>query len=123
MSSTDGGPDPAKARAVREFFDRELMPLAERLKREGRPMFPTHGVIGEASCFKERSKTTMSREDFIVPGVESPEAFAQALEAHWKRSAFPEMAALARTMGTLAGSLRGEPERDEDVSPNIYVMF
>jgi len=123
MSSTEKGADPAKVAAVRAFFDKELMPLAQRLKGAGRPMFPTGGEAGAKTYFKTRTKTTMTREDFAVPGTESPAAFGAAMEAHWKKSAFPEMAALAPTVGTLATLLRGEPEKDDDVSPNIYVMF
>jgi len=119
MNSTD----PAKGAAVRAFFDGELMPMAERLKREGRAMFPASANAGAATYFTTRVKTTMSRDDFVVPGVESPAAFGAAMEARWKKSALPEMASLAPTMEKLAGLLRGEPEKDEDVSPNIYVMF
>lgn len=124
MSSTDPGTgDPAKAAAVRAFFDTELMPLADRLKGAGRPMFPVGADPAAPTYFKTRARTAMRREDFVVAGVESPAAFAAAMQAHWTRSPFPEMAALAPTMGRLAELLRGEPEKDEDVSPNIYVMF
>jgi hypothetical protein len=122
MSSTDRTAA-AKAKAVRTFFDKELMPLAQRLEGAGRPMFPTGADPGAATYFKTRVKTTMSREDFVLPGLESPGAFAQAVRDHWQRSKFPEMAALAPSMGKLAEQLRGEPEKDEEVSPFIYVMF
>src|SRR5262249_20656910 len=127
MSSTDGstggGRDQAKLAAVRAFFDQELMPLASRLKTAGRPMFPTGADPAAASYFKARTKTGMAKEDFVVSGVESPGAFATALGAYWRASRFPEMAALAPSMGKLAERLRGEPEKDEEVSPFIYVMF
>jgi len=119
MSSTDE----AKLAAVRAFFDKELMPLAAKLKGAGRPMFPTGAEAAAQTYFKTRTRTTMSREDFVVHGTESPEAFAQAMQSYWQRSRVPEMAALAPTMGKLAGQLRGEPEKDEEVSPFIYVMF
>jgi hypothetical protein len=119
MSSTDA----AKLAAVRAFFDQELMPLAARLKGAGRPMFPTAADPSLGTYFKTRTSTTMSREDFVVHGTESPSAFAQAMQAYWQRSRLPEMAALAPTMARLAEQLRGEPEKDEEVSPFIYVMF
>lgn len=123
MSSTEKAGEKAKRAAVRAFFDKELMPLATRLKGAGRPMFPTGAEAGKASYFKTRARTAMGREDFIVKGVESPEAFGAAMKGHWEKSAFPEMAALAPSMANLAGLLRGEPESDEEVSPFIYVMF
>ncbi len=129
MSSTEqgangrGGGDPGKAAAVRAFFDKELMPLAQRLKSAGRPMFPAGAEPALPTYFKTRARTVMTRDDFLVPGVESPAAFAGAMRAHWERSPFPEMAALAPSMGKLAELLRGEPEKDEEVSPFIYVMF
>lgn len=121
--SAGGGPDPSKAAAVRAFFDKELTPLAQRLKDAGRPMFPTGADPSLPTYFKARARTVMSRDDFLAPGVETPAAFAGAMRDYWKRSAFPEMAALAPSMGVLAELLRGEPEKDDEVSPFIYVMF
>jgi hypothetical protein len=118
MSSTD-----PKAAAVRAFFDNELMPLAARLKDAGRPMFPTGADPSAGTYFKTRTKTAMSKEDFVVLGVESPAAFGREMLSHWNLSRFPEMATLAPTMAGLAEQLRGEPEKDEEVSPFIYVMF
>jgi hypothetical protein len=123
MSSTDPARDQAKLAAVRAFFDKELMPLAAKLKGAGRPMFPAGADPAAATYFKTRAKTTMAKEDFVVNGVESPAAFATSLKAYWQSSRFPEMAVLAPSMGRLAEQLRGEPERDEEVSPFIYVMF
>ena len=119
MSSTDR----AKAAAVRTFFDRELAPLAQRLKDSGRMMFPTGADPSAPTYFNTRSRTTMAREDFILAGLDSPSAFARVMKQHWAGSGFPEMAALAPSMGRLAEMLRGEPEKDEEVSPFIYVMF
>jgi hypothetical protein len=119
MSSTEK----QKQDALRIFFNKELMPLARKLKDAGRPMFPTGAEPGAVTYFKTRARTAMSREDFALPGVDSPAAFAGAMKAHWERSKLPEMAALAPTMGKLAEILRGEPEKDEEVSPFIYVMF
>ena len=124
MSSTEKpADDRAKAAAARAFFDKELVPLAQRLKSAGRPMFATAADPALPTYFKTRTRPVMGREDFTVRGVESPAAFAQAMGDYWKRSAFPEMAALAPSMGKLAELLRGTPEQDEEVSPFIYVMF
>jgi len=123
MSSTDPAHDQAKLVAVRSFFDKELMPLASKLRAAGRPMFPTAGEPAASTYFKTRAKTAMAKEDFVVNGVESPAAFADGLGAYWRASRFPEMAALSPSMGKLAEQLRGEPEKDDEVSPFIYVMF
>ena len=119
MNSTEQ----AKTLAVRAFFDAELMPLAARLKAAGRPMFATVADNALTSYFNVRARTVMRRDDFILKGVESPAAFAQAMRDHWQRSRFPEMASLGATLGALAELMRGEPEKDEEVSPFMYVMF
>ena len=119
MNSTEQ----AKTLAVRAFFDAELMPLAARLKAASRPLFATVADDALPSYFNLRARTVMRRDDFILKGVESPAAFAQALRDHWQGSPFPEMVALGTTLGTLAELLRGEPEKDEAPSPLMYVMF
>lgn len=119
MNSTEQ----AKTRAVRDFFDAELMPLAARFKAAGRPLFPTVADHAAASYFIDRARTVMRRDDFTLKGVESPEAFAQALRDHWQGTQFPEMVSLGATLGTLAELMRGEPEKDEALSPSMYVMF
>jgi hypothetical protein len=119
MSSTNA----AKLAAVRAFFGEELMPLAAKLKGAGRPMFPTGADAAASTYFKTRTNTAMSRADFVVHGTESPEAFVQAMQAYWERSLLPEMAVLAPTMAKLAVQLRGAPEKNDEVSPFMYVMF
>ena len=119
MNSTE----PAKLLAVRDFFDAELMPLAARFKAAGRPLFPTVADHAVTSYFNDRARTVMGRDDFVLTGVESPAAFAQALRDHWQRSPFPEMTGLGASLGTLAELMRGEPEKDDEVSPFMYVMF
>ena len=119
MNSTE----PAKLVAVRDFFEAELMPLAARLKAAGRPMFATVADDAPTSYFNLRARTVMRRDDFILKGVESPAAFAQALRDHWQRSPFPEMTGLGASLGMLAELMRGEPEKHDEVSPFMYVMF
>lgn len=119
MSSTEQ----AKALAVRDFYDKELMPLAARYKATGRPMFATVADNALTSYFNDRARTVMEHDDFILKGVESPTAFAQGMRDHWQHSQFPEMVALGATLGALAELMRGEPEKDEALSPSMYVMF
>ncbi len=123
MNSTESAKAEAKAQAVHDFFDQELMPLATRFKAAGRPLFATAADDAVTSYFSARARTVMGRDDFILKGVGSPAAFAQALRDHWQRSRFPEMVTLGATLGTLAELLRGEPEKDEALSPFMYVMF
>lgn len=114
---------PEVGTAIRRFFEAELMPLAQRYAKEHRPLFPRSADSSKASYFHLRTRTSMSRDDFVIKGVESPQAFAESLRTLWAASQHPEMASFARSMRELAALLRGGEESTDDVSPFIYVMF
>src|SRR5439155_13683512 len=79
---------------IREFHARELMPLAERLAREGRTGLALRPDPVLVSYYRRHSRTPMSRQDFEVPGLASIEELQKALVELWTREGFPELAAL-----------------------------
>jgi len=120
MSSTD----PREADdAIRRFFDAELLPLAERRRREGRASFPTHPDPAAATYYQTRSKTSMAPRDFEVSGTESVAAFEKALADLWRPQGYADLVAVAPGMARLAAMLQQREEQSEEISPFIYVMF
>jgi len=120
MASTD--PDQSSD-LIRKFHAQELMPLAERLAKQGKTLFPTGADAKRASYYVKRAKTTMEKADFEVFGPGSIEDFQNALVQLWKQQGLPELAALAPGLAKIAESVYFREERDEEVSPFMYVMF
>jgi hypothetical protein len=121
MGSTeqDGGGD----ELIRHFHAQELMPLAERLAREGRSVFPLAPEPAASTYYRRREKTQMSPSDFEVFGPGSVEDLEKALAELWTREGLPQLAALAPGLARIARSIYLTGERDEEVSPFIYIMF
>ena len=109
--------------SVRKFFLKELIPLAEQLRGEGKAFFPVKGDPGATTYYIQRDKTTMTPEDFEVVGCDAVEGFEEALIDLWRSQGYPQLTALAPTLSRLARSLYHVEEQTEEVSPFIYVMF
>ena len=109
--------------SVMKFFFKELMPLAEQLRGEGKAFFPLKGDPGAETYYIRRDKTTIAPEDFEVVGCDAVEGFQDALVDLWTSQGYPQLTALAPTLSRLARSLYRVEEQSEEVSPFIYVMF
>ena len=127
MNSTDARKkltepqDPAEsARLIREFFDSELMPIAQRLRDAEQPPFPLCGNASQGTYYVTRRRTAMSPADFEVFGLSSIDDFEPALAQLWKQQGW---SALAPGLGRLARALYFAEDRDQEISPFIYVMF
>ncbi len=120
MSSTSDG---ERRDRIRRFFEKRLMPAAERVKARRGELFPLHPEPDADTYYRPRSRATMTRRDFELPGLDSPDALGPALARLWEQRDLPELAALATEMAGLASELREVEEADEEVSPFIYVMF
>lgn len=118
MSLTDDG-----HAEIRRFFEEELLPAAERRRREGRAAFPSGPAPEALSYFKARRRPSMAPADFEQAGIETPEALSTALTDLWRGRGDADLAALAPGVARLAELLRRREEQTDDVSPFIYVMF
>jgi hypothetical protein len=110
MSSTE---DPRLSR----FFDRRLVPLAERLRARGHRAF----ALGP----DERSPSYYVAPDPGEPFLEldDAEACERALRELWQRRGLPELAALAGPLLELARKLEVREDDSGEVSPFVYVMY
>lgn len=120
MSSTESKRFAVK---VQRLFERKLMTAAKNLRDAGREPFPRSGDPALSTYFLRRERTAMTRADFELPALDSPEALRSALEAFWKARSAPELVELAPDLADLAGEARGDEQRSDDVSPFMYEMF
>jgi len=101
---------------LRQFFEKELTPVAERLRTRGISFFATGPEPGEASWY--------------VPGpgddrdfLELEEHWAYELKDLWQRQELPELVALVENLIALAARLRVPENEPSDISPLVYVMY
>lgn len=115
--------DDATLTEVRRFFCKALMPLARRLKYEGRVFFPVKAEPQLQTYYVTRDKTSMVSEDFEMAGCDSIDNLEEALINMWTSQGYPELNTLAPALTKLAQSLHFVEEQNEEVSPFVYVMF
>ena len=108
---------------VKKFFSKEVLPLSKKMKTDGKVFFPTAFDANAPSYYIKRKKTTMTKADFEVAGLESYESFGKAVEEMWRAQGEPELAALAPWLARLSKELYAAEEQSGEVSPFIYVMF
>ena len=120
MSSTEAG---GSIPEVKRFFSEELMPLAEKLRDEGKSFFAISPDPAAKTYYIKREKTAMTPASFELPGCDSLDSFEKALADMWTSQGYPELAALAPTLAKLAHSIYSVEEQGGEVSPFIYVMF
>jgi hypothetical protein len=106
-----------------KIFYSKLLPLAEKLRDNGRHFFQTGAVSSADTYYKKREKTAFRKEDFELTGCESYGTLEKALSEIWVAQGYPELSALAPLFAELAKSVHSIEEKDEEVSPFIYVMF
>ena len=103
-------------RELRRFFEKKLVPAAERLRTRGVELLPTRpddaeswyvpGPIGEPEFFEFE-----------------PEDVERSLRELWERDGLPELARLAPDIAKLARRLEFTDEQADDVSPFVYAMW
>ncbi len=101
---------------LRRFFEKKLVPAAEKLRARGVELFPT---------------AADDAESWYVPGpIGEPEFFEfepgdveRTLREMWERDGLPELAKLAPDLAKLTRRLEFTEEESEDVSPFVYAMW
>ncbi|TWT44872.1 hypothetical protein RAS1_12900 [Phycisphaerae bacterium RAS1] len=119
MSSTEAH----STALIHEFHARQLVPLAEKLVAQGRAVMPLEPEPAVASYYEQRKKTSMSPTDFEVFGTAQVGDFRDALAQLWKSQGWSELAPLAPGLAEIAQAVYFVEDRDEEVSPFLYVMF
>ena len=101
---------------LRRFFEKKLVPAAEKLRARGVELFPT---------------AADDAESWYVPGpIGEPEFFEfepadveRTLRELWERDGLPELAKLAPDLAKLTRRLEFTEAESEDVSPFVYAMW
>ena len=110
-------------RDLERLFDREIMPLAARLKGEGIRFMETQLEKEALTYFVSRTNVEMTKANFESGGCTSPDGVEADLLRLWNRGKNDSLAGLAPEMARLARSLRQVEEETGDVSNFIYVMY
>ncbi len=106
-----------------QFFDRELMPLASRLKSEGVVFLETARADGATSYYVQRPASAMDRAAFEWGGVDSADQLEAALARLWQDPASKPLAGLAPSLAKLALALYQVEDQPGEVSSFVYVMY
>jgi hypothetical protein len=99
------------------FFDRRLVPLAEKLRARGVRFFPM-GPEPEAASYYVPPRRG---PEFIE--LEGPAECEKALRDLWEQRTIPELAALAGPILELAKQIEIREEESGEISPFVYVMY
>ena len=114
MSSTER--DAADERELRRFFRDRLVPAADRLRARGVRLYAPRPDPSVESYW-------VRHEEAPVPFVEiEPDRCEALLAALWRAEGHEDLAALTGDLFRLASRVAPRDE-DDEVSPNIYVMF
>ncbi len=120
MKSTEfRGPEPE----IEIFFQRQLLPLSQRLREAGRSFFLLRAEPGRQTYFSLRAKATAEPGDMDLPRCASPAELAAKLQELWQSQGAADLLPLAPALGKLAEMLARREEQEAEVSPFIYVMF
>jgi hypothetical protein len=111
MSSTE-------ADRLGRFFDKRLLPLAEKLRARGARFFPM-GPDPQASTYYIAPRR--DRPEFCE--LEDAAACEKALRDLWEGQKMPELAALAGPILELARQVEIREEESGEISPFVYVMY
>ena len=109
---------------VETLFDEIVLPLHEKLKRDGGELFPLGPDLSLESYYITCRKTRMNRKDFEVAAYERAAGFADVLRCMWQDETRTDLAASAQKQAEVARALGEVAEQQTDeVSPFLYVMF
>ena len=114
------------AAVMGELFDEVLLPLAERMRAEGRRAFPLAPDVSWLSYYNKRRRSAMSHDDFSSACCADSGELARRLAACWHALGRHELAGQAARFGAaaaLARPLMVEGEASAELSPYVYAMF
>ena len=121
MSSTDT--QAAAWQALGQFFDSQLLPLAEARRGNAQAAMPLGPDAARPSYWVSLPEQRMAPADFLQPSCLDADELAQALAQHWRNLGEPDLAPLAAPLVLLAQGLR-TPEAEPDApSAFIYTMY
>ena len=111
---------------IRDFFEKELMPLAKKMQQEGVSFFSLVSNPDVHTYYVDRDKIITPFKNCEMKGYDSIDDCIQALTELWILQGYSKLAALAPTLSKitkLCRSLEQEEEQKGEVSPSMYVLF
>jgi hypothetical protein len=100
------------------FFDKRLVPLAEKLRARRVQFFPMGPDARAASYYLTPRR---GKPEFIE--LEGPADCEKALRELWDEQKIPELAQLAAPILELARQVEIREEETGEISPFVYVMY
>lgn len=121
MNSTEE-PNPLHD-ALGALFDDVIVPLAERMRQDGRQAFPTQPDVSWLSYYVRRKRSLMLPSDFTSAACADAAELEARLRAHWESLGRDELAGHAARFAAAARPLAQESATGAEVSPYVYAMF
>lgn len=121
MNSTEE-PNPLHD-ALGALFDDVIVPLAERMRQDGRQAFPTQPDVSWLSYYVRRKRSLMLPSDFTSAACADVAELEARLRAHWESLGRDELAGHAARFAAAARPLAQESATGAEVSPYVYAMF
>ena len=99
------------------------MPVALEMKEQG-DIIPWVALDSHAeSYYKTRKITSMRKQDFEIGGHSTLEKFSEDMTAFWKNNGDSKLCELVPSLVELANEFYAVENKNEEISPYIYVMF
>jgi len=108
-------------RLLGAFFEQRLLPLAERLRAGGQPLFPLGPEPGAGSYYLAAAPGALDRPDFERGPACSVAEFGAALAWLWRDDA--ELLALLPELLALMPQLAVAPDAPAELSAFLYAML
>ena len=110
-------------RRLKRFLRKRLLPLMDRVAREGEGDFALAPDPAATTYFKDRRERDRTRgADWPLMEYARPQ-LARRLADLWRSEGREDLVPLAEDLGRLSEALHTTDERSEEVSPFIYEMF
>ncbi|MEO7495824.1 MAG: hypothetical protein ABIT83_14900 [Massilia sp.] len=109
-----------------DLFDEVLMPIAERMRANGKAPFPLAPDVSQLSYYVRRRRSAMTHDDFRSGSCADAGELAVRLAALWDTLGRVELSQHAARFAELAETakrLRAASVPAAQLSPYVYAMF
>ncbi|MGZ8289089.1 MAG: hypothetical protein ACXW2U_06220 [Telluria sp.] len=126
MNSTDEAREARLAAVMGELFDEVLLPLAERMRAEGKQAFPLAPDVTVLSYYNKRRRSAMGHDDFTSASCFDTDELERRLGECWHALGRHDLAGHAGRFAAAAAQARpllAERATGPELSPYVYAMF
>jgi len=120
------------SRMIKKFFEKELMPLSDTLKKNGVSFFPLKPDHNQQTYYSKRPQTKYSdaamteNHGLVSDDYETINDLEHTLTSLWESQGYPQLIALAPSLSKTAQlcyAVEKEEQQTEEISPEMYTMF